>query len=150
MDKLAKEHSAFTAIDNLKPGTDEANLEYLQKIDWLWKQLSDAQRSRIRDAVMEGTLKQHNGEHCINGNALGTKNTNPVHTGGFMVSTLARIIFYDGPSYDGLVPRKLTGQVRKIVDVIYYARIGGDQHQYERANRLIYNHVCQLVKSPSC
>lgn len=115
-------------------------LEYLNKVDWLWSHLSIPQRSEIELSVTNDTLRQENSKHCFIGEAIEANRTNEIQGGKLFLDTilgLAKAIFYDGPSYDNLLERNITKEEKKMLNDIYYAKIGDIEYQYKRANELI-------------
>ncbi|HJU13812.1 MAG TPA: hypothetical protein VJ792_05085 [Candidatus Nitrosotalea sp.] len=126
-----------------KDSSHELNVhdaEYLGKLAWLWGNLLPAQRSRIESSVSKDTLRQEHSRHCIIGYAVGAGLANVAPRGNpflGMVLGFANSIFYDGPNYDLLLGRKATRDERRILDDIYYAKIGNAEHQYRRANELV-------------
>ncbi len=124
------------------PNTHE--LEYLNKINWLWNQLSALQRSEIESSVANDTLRQENSKHCFIGEAIGANKTNTVPNGNLIVDViqgLIKSVFYDGPSYDKLLERDITEKEKKMLNDIYYAKIGDSQYQYRRANELVRSYI---------
>lgn len=116
------------------------DLEYLRKIDWLWNHLSTTQKSRIRHSVDSDVLRQENSRHCIIGEAGTLNNPHFMPRDNLfleMASCLANTIFYDGPNYDYLLGKKTTKEEKRLLDDIYYAKIGSCEHQYKRANELV-------------
>lgn len=123
---------------------DMHELEYLKKVEYLWNHLSQQQRLAILSSIVNDTLRQESSEHCFIGEAIGTKKRNAVlHNNSFAYKAmeLTKMIFYDGPSYDNLLDRKITRDEKEILDDIYYAKIGNLEHQYKRANELIRLHI---------
>ncbi|MDE1826802.1 MAG: hypothetical protein KGH83_04350 [Thaumarchaeota archaeon] len=119
---------------------DTHELEYLKKVEYLWNHLSQPQRLVILSSIVNDTLRQENSKHCFIGEAIGAKKRNTVlHNNSFVYKTieLTKMIFYDGPSYDNLLDRRVTREEKGILDDIYYAKIGNLEHQYKRANELI-------------
>ena len=119
---------------------DEHDLEYLHKIEWLWNRLSHEQRSRIRDSTNMDMLRQENSRHCIIGEAGHLNNMVALPRENLLLEVvfcLANTVFYDGPSYDHMLGKRATREEKKILDDIYYAKIGTSQHQYQRANALV-------------
>jgi hypothetical protein len=115
-------------------------IEYIDKIDWLWQQLSALQRCKIVYSVANGSLKQGSDKHCFIAEAISANVVKaPLRNYSILerVSRFVRSIFYDGPSYDHVLDRKITDEDRKILNDIYYARIGKKEHQYQRATRLV-------------
>lgn len=75
---------------------------------------------------------------------MGVKKRNTVpHSNPFVCKVLefTKMIFYDGPSYDNLLDRSVTREEKKILNDIYYAKIGDREHQYGRANELVRFHI---------
>lgn len=126
--------------DPVMPALGADDLEYMQKIDWLWGSLSPYQRSKVTYSIDNGTLRQENSTSCLIGQAVGLHGLdalpreNPILD---VLSAIANALFYDGPSYHQLLGRKATQEERRVLDDIYYAKIGGWEHQYARANHLI-------------
>ncbi|MDE1872758.1 MAG: hypothetical protein KGH99_04680 [Thaumarchaeota archaeon] len=123
---------------------DAYELEYLKKVEYLWSHLSQPQRLVISSSIANDTLRQENSEHCFIGEAIGAKKRNTVsHNNSFVYKAveLAKMVFYDGPSYDNLLDRRVTREEKEILDDIYYAKIGNREHQYKRANELIRLHI---------
>ena len=119
---------------------DPGEREYLVKIGWLWGRLTPDQRSRIEGSMSSDTLRQEHSRHCIIANAVGESVSETAHCANHLLSLLtgfANAIFYDGPSYEGLLGRKPTREERDRLDDIYYARIGSEEYQYTKANDLI-------------
>jgi exopolysaccharide biosynthesis predicted pyruvyltransferase EpsI len=115
-------------------------LEYLKKVEYLWNHLSQPQRFVISSSVTSDTLRQENSKHCFIGEAASIKKRNGApHNNSFVCKVLefTKIIFYDGPSYDNLLDRRVTREEKKILNDIYYAKIGDREHQYRRANELV-------------
>ncbi|MGI0086544.1 MAG: hypothetical protein ACREBI_01090 [Nitrosotalea sp.] len=120
------------------------DLEYLKKVEYLWNHLSQPQRLAISSSVTRDILRQENSEHCLIGEAIGVKKKNMApHNHSFACKALefTKIIFYDGPSYDNLLDRRVTREEKKILNDIYYAKIGNKEHQYRRANELVKFHI---------
>ncbi|NHI04453.1 hypothetical protein DYY67_1943 [Candidatus Nitrosotalea sp. TS] len=123
---------------------DTHELEYLKKVEYLWNHLSQTQRLAISSSIVNDTLRQENSKHCFIGEAIGTKKRNAVlHNNSFAYKAieLTKMIFYDGPSYDNLLDRRVTREEKEILDDIYYAKIGDLEYQYKRANELIRFHI---------
>jgi hypothetical protein len=123
---------------------DTHELEYLKKVEYLWNHLSQSQRLAILSSMTNNTLRQENSKHCFIGEAVGVKQKNTVpHNNSFVCKVLefTKIIFYDGPSYDNLLDRRVTREEKKIINDIYYAKIGNKEHQYRRANELVRFHI---------
>jgi hypothetical protein len=117
--------------------------EYLEKVNWLWHQLSHSQKSKIVYSVTDGTFRQGSGKHCFIAEAI---NANKVKTpvNNYLLDKfmqLASTVFYDGPSYDFLFDTKISSDDRKKLNDIYYARIGNREHQYQRATELVRAYV---------
>ncbi|MDE1861971.1 MAG: hypothetical protein KGI33_03555 [Thaumarchaeota archaeon] len=114
--------------------------EYLGKVDWLWNRLSPQQRTRIRMSMISNTLRQENSKLCFIGQASSTMTAIPADHEN-VLSQIARgfasTIFYDGPNYLPLLGRKATPHEKRILDDIYYAKIGGREHRYKEATELI-------------
>ena len=130
---------AMSWIDN-SHRLNAHELEYLNKIDWLWSLLSPMQRSRVRFSISNDTLRQENSRHCIIGQAVVANRKNAISSSSLfldIVIGLGNAIFYNGPSYDGLLGRKITGEEKKMLDDINYAKKGNKEHQYKRANELV-------------
>ncbi len=119
------------------------DLEYLNKIDWLWNQLSLSQRAKIGSSVTNNRLRQENSSHCFIGEAIDSTRKNRLHRNLFenVFARVAKTIFYDGPSYKHLLDRKILKEEREILNDIYYAKIGNKEHQYKRANELVRLYV---------
>lgn len=118
--------------------------EYLEKLAWLWGNLSPEQKSRIESSISRDTLRQEHSRHCIIGNAVGAVLAHAAPRGNSFLGIFlgfANSIFYDGPNYDCLLGRKATRDERRLLDDIYYAKIGGSEHQYGRANELVRLYV---------
>ena len=123
-------------------------LEYLNKIDWLWDRLSPQQRSKIESSVFSNTLRQENSKHCLIGEAVGASSADTIQHDSPILGVifgLVKAIFYDGPSYEHLLGRRITKEERKILNDIYYAKIGNREHQYRRANELIRLYITNHV-----
>lgn len=119
-------------------------LEYLKKVEYLWNRLSHPQRLAISLSIAEDTLRQENSEHCLIGEAISVKKKNRIeynHSIASKILEFIKIIFYDGPSFDNLLDRSVTREEKKILNDIYYARIGNKEHQYKRANELVKFHI---------
>lgn len=122
--------------------------KYLGKVDWLWQQLTPSQKYKIVYAVTNDTLRQGSGKHCFIAEAI---SANKVKTpvSNYLLDKfmqLASTVFYDGPSYDFLLDKKISPDDRKKLNDIYYARIGSKEHQYQRATELVKTYViCQLI-----
>ena len=115
-------------------------LEYLNKVEWLWNHLSLLQRTKIASSATKNTLKQEHSRHCFIGEAMSSAKLNIVSHDNLFADVFmgfAKTIFYDGPSYDYLLGRKITKEEKEILDDIYYAKIGNAEHQYKRANELV-------------
>lgn len=115
-------------------------LEYFNKINWLWSHLSPLQRSKVKSSIYHDTLRQENSRHCIIGEAVEVNRKNTISCDNLfldMVLGFTNAVFYDGPNYDNLLNRKATKEEKKTLDDIYYAKIGDKEHQYKRANELI-------------
>ncbi|MDE1828800.1 MAG: hypothetical protein KGI25_00605 [Thaumarchaeota archaeon] len=127
---------------------DVHELEYLNKIDWLWNHLSPLQKSRIKFSVDRDTLRQENSKHCIIGEAGRLNNTNIIQRDNLFLDIVfgfANTIFYDGPNYDYLLGKKITKEEKSILDDIYYAKIGTYEHQYKRANELVRFYIASHI-----
>ena len=127
-------------------------LEYLKKVDYLWNRLSQSQRLGISSSVTNDTLRQENSKHCFIGEAIGMKKRNSaMHNNSIVCKILefTRILFYDGPNYDNLLDRRITKEEKKILNDIYYAKIGNEEHQYRRANELVKSHISSIICTPS-
>jgi len=119
-------------------------IEYLDKVGWLWQQLSPVQRSKIVCSVTDGTLRQGSGKHCFIAEAMNaTKLKEPSfnHSWFDKILKLARNIFYDGPSYDYLLYRRFSAEDKRKLNDIYYSRIGDKEHQYQRTTELVRSYV---------
>ncbi|MDE1765916.1 MAG: hypothetical protein KGI27_06535 [Thaumarchaeota archaeon] len=128
------------------PGVHE--LEYLNKIGWLWDRLSSQQRSKIESSVFNNTLRQENSRHCLIGEAVGVSRTGTIQHDSLILDAvfgLVRTIFYDGPNYNHLFDRKITKKEKEVLNDIYYAKIGNREHQYRRANELIRFYIANHV-----
>lgn len=120
------------------------DLEYLNKVNWLWNQLSAMQRTKIESSVTNGTLKQENSKYCVIGEAMRANKKSVVPDRNLLVNTILgfiKSIFYDGPSYENLLERELTKEEKKILNDIYYAEIGNHQYHYRRANELVRSYI---------
>ncbi|MGH2611799.1 MAG: hypothetical protein ACRDFB_01970 [Rhabdochlamydiaceae bacterium] len=120
------------------------DLEYLKKVEYLWNHISQQQRLAISSSVTRDTLRQENSEHCLIGEAIWVKKKNMApRNNSFVCMALEfiKIIFYDGPSYDNLLDRRVTREEKKILNDIYYAKIGNKEHQYRKANELVKFHI---------
>lgn len=120
------------------------DLEYLKKVEYLWDHLSQPQKLAISSSVTSDTLRQENSKHCFIGEAIGVKKRNTaIHDNPFVCKVLefTKMVFFDGPSYDNLLDRKVTREEKEILNDIYYAKIGDREHQYGRANELIRFHI---------
>ena len=116
------------------------DVEYLEKLSWLWGNLSPEQKSRIELSVSRDTLRQEHSRHCIIGNAVGAALAHAAPGGNTFLGIFlgfANSIFYDGPNYEYLLGRKPTREERRLLDDIYYAKIGDSEHRYRRANELV-------------
>lgn len=125
--------------------------EYLNKVEWLWNHLSSLQRAKIESSATCDTLKQENSKHCFIGQAIGSAKMSTVPHDNLLVDTFmgfAKAIFYDGPSYDHLLGRKVTKEEKDMLDDIYYAKIGNLEHQYKRANELVRFYIFNQVHVP--
>ncbi len=123
-------------------------LEYLNKVEWLWNHLSLLQRAKIASSATRNTLKQENSRHCFIGEAIGSAKLNTVSYDNLFVDVfmgLAKTIFYDGPSYDHLIGRKITKEEKEMLDDIYYAKIGNAEHQYKQANELVRLYISNNI-----
>lgn len=121
-----------------------ADLEYLNKVNWLWNQLSAMQRTKIESSVINDTLRQENSKHCVIGEAMRANRKSVVLYGNPLVCTILgfiKSIFYDGPSYDNLLEREITKEEKEILNDIYYAEIGNYQYHYRRANELVRSYI---------
>ncbi|MGI0047594.1 MAG: hypothetical protein ACREBB_10485 [Nitrosotalea sp.] len=119
-------------------------LEYLNKVNWLWSNLSVLQRSEIESSITNDTLRQENSKHCVIGEAMGVNRINAIPDRKLFLDRvlgLVKMIFYDGPSYDNLLERNITKEEKKMLNDIYYAKIGDAEYQYRRANELIRSHI---------
>lgn len=124
------------------PDADE--MGYLRKIDWFWGRLTPSQRSRIESSISGHTLRQEHSRHCIIANAVGATHSEPAPQRNpflAMAAGLANAIFYDGPNYEVLLGRKPAAEERALLDDIYYARIGGLEYQYKKANDLVRYYI---------
>ena len=120
-------------------------LEYLGKVDWLWQQLTPLQRSKVVYSVTDGALRQESDKHCFIAEAT-SANKIPLDYSLFgKIMRLASTIFYDGPSYDFLLDRKISAEDKKKLNDIYYARIGYREHQYQHATELVRTYVTNLL-----
>lgn len=122
--------------------------EYLNKVEWLWDQLSSIQRSKIVYSVTNGTIRQGSGKHCFIAEAISANIVEvPLCNYSFFdkIVRLVRAIFYEGPSFDFLLDRKISVEDRKKLNDIYYARIGNKEHQYRRATELVRTYVTGLL-----
>ncbi len=129
---------------------DAGEREYLEKICWLWIRLTPAQRSRIESSMSRDTLRQEHSRHCIIANAVGETVSDSVPHGNPILAAafgFANAIFYDGPDYSMLLGRKPAREERVLLDDIYYARMGGLEYQYKRANRLVRSYISGLMAS---
>ena len=123
-------------------------LEYLSKIEWLWNRLLPAQRSKIRFSVDNDTLRQEHSKHCIIGEASSQYSTSAIPRDSLfldMVFGFANSIFYDGPNYDYMLGKKATKEEKRMLDDIYYAKIGTSEHQYKRANDLVRLYISGYI-----
>ncbi len=119
---------------------NENEIEYINKVEWLWNHLSLMQRGKIESSVNSNILKQENSKHCFIGEAMCPMEITTVSHDNLFVDIFmgfGKIIFYDGPSYGCLLGRKVTREEKHILDDIYYAKIGNAEHQYKQANKLI-------------
>ena len=106
-------------------------IEYLEKVDWLWHQLSQSQKTKIIYSVTDGTLSQGSCKHCLIAEAINAKAKTVANNHLFhRFIQLSNTVFYDGPSYDFLLQVKISLDDRKKLNDIYYARIGIREHQY--------------------
>ncbi|HXX05900.1 MAG TPA: hypothetical protein VEJ68_03670 [Candidatus Bathyarchaeia archaeon] len=129
-------------------GLSPCEIQYLEKVDWTWKQLVPSQKSRIVYSVYDGTLRQGSGKHCFIAEAININKIKTPHDSHLLEKCIQFVsdIFYDGPSYDFLFDREITSHERKILDDIYYARIGNREYGYQRATELVRMYVtCQLI-----
>jgi hypothetical protein len=127
------------------------DIEYIEKLDWLWNQLSAIQRSQIIYSVTKGIPSQQSSFHCFIGEAIRAKRIQVTSERKSLcghIQSLAKTIFCDGPCYDDLLERKLSAEDQKKLNEIYYARIGIREHQDQRANKLIRIYVTS--KLPAC
>lgn len=125
--------------------------EYLNKVEWLWNHLSSLQRAKIESSTTCDTLKQENSKHCFIGQAIGSAKMNAVPHDNLFVDAFTgfvKAIFYDGPSYDYLLGRKVTKEEKDMLDDIYYAKIGNFGHQYKRANELVRSYIFNQIHVP--
>ncbi len=123
-------------------------IEYLAKLDWLWQNLSLPQKSKIVRSVTDGSLRQGSDKHCFIAEAISASRIKSFfHNDSFVkkVLGLVRGIFYEGPSFEFLLEKKISNYDRKILDDIYYARIGNKEHQYQRATELARLYVSNLL-----
>ena len=122
-------------------------MEYLGKVDWLWRQLSPSQKSKIVYSIIDNTLRQGSGKHCFIAEAISAnKVKTPVNNYLFdKFMQLVSTVFYDGPSYDFLLDTKISPDDRKKLNDIYYARIGNREHQYQRATELVKSHIIRQL-----
>ncbi len=130
---------AISGIDNGHMSSTH-ELEYLNKIDWLWNRLSPIQRAKVRSSLSNDMLRQENSNHCIIGEAVGANRKNAISCDNLFLDAVlgfVNAVFYDGPNYDHLLGRKITKEEKDILDDIYYAKIGNKSHQYQRANELV-------------
>ena len=121
--------------------------EYLEKVDWLWRQLSPPQKYKIIHSVTDGTLRQGSGKHCFIVEAI---NANKVKTpvNNYLLDKfmqLASTVFYEGPSYDFLLDTRISSDDKEKLNDIYYARIGNKEHQYKRATELVKARVIRQL-----
>ena len=129
-------------IDELQ-NLPQDDVKYIEKLDWLWNQLSPIQRSQIAYSITTEILSQHS-SHCFIGEAISAKRIQVTAERKSLcghIQRLVKTIFYDGPCYDDLLERKITAEDRKKLNEIYYAKIGTREHQYQRANRLVRVYV---------
>lgn len=124
-------------------------IEYIDKIEWLWQQLSPLQKSKIIYSVTSGTLKQGSDKHCFIAEAIGANEKAALRKYSTFdrVNRLFRSILYEGPSYDFVLGRKISIEEKKILNEIYYARVGKKEHQYHKATQLIRAYVASLMIS---
>ena len=122
-------------------------IQYLEKVDWAWKQLVPSQKSRIVYSVYDGTLRQGSGKHCFIAEAININKIKTPYDSHLLEKCIQFVssIFYDGPSYDFLFNREITFHERKILDDIYYARIGNREHCYQRATELVRTYVTRQL-----
>jgi hypothetical protein len=129
-------------------GFSAQEIDYLEKVEWLWQQLSPSQKSTIVYSVTDGTLRQGSGKHCFIAEAISAnKIKTPVSNDSLLdkIMRLVSIIFYDGPPYDLLLDKKISSEYRKKLNDIYYARIGDREHQYQKATELVRVYVTNLL-----
>ena len=121
-------------------------IEYLEKVEWLWQQLSSLQRSKIVHSIDDGTLRQGSGKHCVIAEAISANNVKTIANPSLFenITQLVNAIFYDGPSYDFLFDKKISAEDRNKLNDIYYAKIGNKYHQYQKATELLKTHVINL------
>lgn len=127
-------------------GLTASETKYLEKVDWLWQQLSPSQKSKIVYSVSHGTLRQGSGKHCFIAVAISIKIKTPVNN--YLLDKLMQLVssvFYDGPSYDFLLDTKISPDDKKKLDDIYYARIGNREHRYQRATELVRAYVTRRL-----
>ncbi len=129
---------------------DVQDLEYLSKIDWLWNHLSLSQKAKVGSSVTSNRLRQENSSHCIIGEAIrSAKTIETIYHENVLLDVFTcfvKTIFYDGPSYNYLLDRKVMKEEREILNDVYYAKIGNKEHQYKRANELVRLYVfCRLL-----
>lgn len=123
-------------------------IEYLGKVEWLWQQLSPSQKYKIVYSVTDGALRQGSDKHCFIAEAI---STNKVKTSVsnyslfYKIMQLVNTVFYDGPSYDFLLDKKISSDDRKKLNDIYYARIGDKEYQYQKATELVRAYVTHLL-----
>ena len=128
--------------------SEQQEIEYVEKVDWLWQRLSAAQRSQIVQSVTDGTLRQESGKRCFIAEAI---KANRARVSSCHLSLIKRILrighalFYDGPSYDFLFHAKTCIEDREKLNDIYYARIGNKEHQYQLATDLVRAFVTSLL-----
>jgi hypothetical protein len=137
-------------VSGTRPPEDHTSqeIEYLGKVEWLWQQLSSSQKYKISHAVTDGTLRQGSSKHCFIAEAI---SANKVKTSVSSYSLfdkimqLVTIVFYDGPSYDFLLDKKISSDDREKLNDIYYARMGDKEHQYQKATELVRTYVIHRV-----
>lgn len=123
-------------------------MEYLSKLDWLWQQISPLQRSKIVHSVIDGTLRQGSCSHCFIEEAISANIAKDSHSNYFLFGKMLKVvraIFYEGPSFDFLLDKKISNEDKEKLEDIYYARVGYSEHQYQRATELVRTYVTNLL-----
>jgi hypothetical protein len=122
--------------------------QYMERLEWLWSQLTPLQRSQIAYSVGEKILRQQSSSHCFIGEAIYIKKIQGTMERRSIcdhIQSLLKTIFWNGPSYDDLLEEKVSAEDKKKLDEIYFAQIGPREHQYQRANNLVRGFVANKI-----